>query len=426
MFNKIASTFLVKTIVAFINLAIVVLLSQLIGAEGKGEASIVLTSIAMVLLFTNIIGGPTLIYFVPRHNAFFLFLISNVWSIITCFIAYFVLIHFKTIPSDYVLPVVLLSLINSFLTTNTTILYGKEKINQANLILLIQAIVNIAILALFIINFNQKNVFAYINSLYITYGLCFIISFIMVKNYLVNINFSNSKKIIYELSKLGIINQLGHFLKFMSFRFIYYIIVRYSITHSEGEGLVGIFSNCNSITEAVLLITNSYISVIHPRISNSTDNNYSANLTLKYTKHSTILCALALLILILFPDSFWLWLFGNDFVGLRNIIIMLCPGILFYNIALITGHYFSGTGRPQINTIANLIGLITTFGFIYFIIPGFNLTQIAVISSLSYLTTTIVIVIYFLRDTKFSLFELFPSINDIKDLKNDIFLLLKK
>lgn len=421
MFNKIAFTFFIKTSVAVINLAIVVLLSQKIGAEGKGEASLILTSIAMLLLFTNIIGGASLIYFVPRYNVLQLFIISNIWSLIVCAASYFIFSQFNLVPAEFVFHVIALSFINSLFATNSGILLGKERIALNNLLLFFQAAINIVVLYFLIENVSQNNVFAYINSLYVSFGVCLLISILFVFKYLSTSIVSNINELIKESFRLGLYNQLGHFLKFLSFRFIYFIIAEYS-----GESALGLFSNSNSVTESVLLITNSYVTVLLPHISNSTNHETSKQITQKYTKHSIILCLLALLIVALLPDNFWIWLFGNEFIGLQKIIIILCPGILFYNVALIVGHYFSGIGKPQINTIGNFFGLIITFLLVWIVIPEFNLLQISLISTLSYFITTVVILIYFIKDTNSKIAEIIPTIKDFKDLKNDILLLIKK
>ena len=78
MVKKIASTFIIKVIIAVLNLAIVIVLSRFIGAAGKGEASLIVTTIAMILIFCNMIGGSSLVYFVPRNNTFLLFLINRI------------------------------------------------------------------------------------------------------------------------------------------------------------------------------------------------------------------------------------------------------------------------------------------------------------------------------------------------------------
>src|SRR4051812_15898136 len=124
LFKKTAHTFITKVITSLLNLAIIIVLSRFLGAHGKGEASLIVASIAMLMLFCNMIGGASLIYLVPRHNVFQLAAISNLWSVIVCAISYFILLNFTLVPSKFILHVCLLSLISSFLSTNLSILLG--------------------------------------------------------------------------------------------------------------------------------------------------------------------------------------------------------------------------------------------------------------------------------------------------------------
>src|SRR5258708_31282791 len=99
MLKKISFTFSIRALIAISNLAIVILLSRYTGAQGKGEASLIITSIALILLFSNIVGGSSLVYFVPRYNIFQLFVLSNAWSVFVCVLAYFIFSNSTLIAS---------------------------------------------------------------------------------------------------------------------------------------------------------------------------------------------------------------------------------------------------------------------------------------------------------------------------------------
>jgi O-antigen/teichoic acid export membrane protein len=420
MLKKVASTFGIKVLIAILNLAIVILLSRFIGALGKGEASIIITSIAMILLFCNMVGGSSLVYFVPRYNTFLLFLLSNLWSVIICAAGYFVFISFNLIPQSFVVPVIILSLINSFLATNLSILLGKEKIMSQNYVMLLQTVINLIVLWLLIKSFGQMNIGSYINSLYAAMLACFIISTILILPYLKNASFAESRKLSRELVKLGMINQIGHIMKFISFRVSYYVLAKYS-----GDAALGVYSNGISLIESLLLISNSFSAILYPRVANSTDKNASQSLTLLMTKLSIILCIAALIPLLFLPSSFWVWLFGAEFNGVHQVILLLAPGIIFYNIALIIGHYFSGIGKYRINTISSLFGLITTIVMSAIFIPAFGIKEAAIISSVSYLVTAAFVMISFAKEAEIKTHHLLPSMTDLKWLRTQFFTLLK-
>ncbi|MCE3278682.1 MAG: hypothetical protein K0S44_873 [Bacteroidetes bacterium] len=409
MIKKIAFTFAIKIIIAVLNLAIVIVLSRYIGAAGKGEASLVATSLAMILLFCNIIGGSSLVYFVPRNNNCQLFFLSNCWSLLVCIASYFIFNTFDLIMPEVVLPLIVLTLINSFLTTNMTILLGQERITAHNIISLLQAIINLGILFLMFESINKLNVTSYIYSLYASMGLCLLISSFLVIPYLIKDKSPRDQKLVFKLFEYGAYSQAGHIMKFMSFRCTYYMLVNFS-----GEVVLGIFSNGVSLIESVFLISNSISTVLFPKVANSGDNEYSRTITIQLTRFSIILCLLALIPLCLLPPSFFTWLFGSEFAGVHNIILLLAPGVLFYNIALVIGHYFSGIGRIRVNTWANLTGLLTTVAMGMLFYPNFGIDQIAIISTVSYITTAALIIYHFKKDAGIGLLKLIPKISDIK------------
>lgn len=420
MFKKIAFTFGIKLTIAILNLAIVIILSRYLGAAGKGEASLIVTSIAMILLFCNMIGGSSLVYFAPRYNLAQLFLFSNGWSVIVCTLSYPIFFAFDLVSAEAITPVILLSLINSFLSTNLTLLLGKERINTHNWISLLQTVLNTIILIAMIKGLNQYNIGSYILSLYISMGACLLISTLLVMPLVRMDTTKKESGLLLQLTKYGVYNQVGHVMKFMSFRCTYYMLSNYS-----GDVILGIFSNGVSLIESVFLISNSISTVLYPKVANSKDAVYSQQLTLQLTKFSILLCVMALIPLVLLPSSFFVWLFGNEFSNVHMVILLLAPGILFYNIALVIGHYFSGTGRYQVNTYANLAGLITTLVCAAIYYPSFGINEVGIISTISYILTGFVIIYYFLKESKLSLSKILPGKSDILWIKNEAFSLFK-
>lgn len=420
MFKKIAFTFGIKILIALLNLAIVVVLSRYIGAAGKGEASLIVTTIAMILLFCNIIGGSSLVYFVPRYNIIQLFILSNAWSVIVCAAAYLLFRIFPVVESSVILPVILLSLINSFLATNMTIILGKEKITTHNFISLLQTILNIIVLLMMVKGMNERNINSYIYSLYAAMGFCFLISSVIILPIIKADKAPKENGLSSKLLQYGVYGQAGHIMKFMSFRCTYYLLA-----NSAGEVMLGVFSNGVSLIESVLLISNSIATVLYPKVSNSEDLMHSRQITLQLTKLSVIVCLAALIVMVLLPSSFFVWLFGPEFSGVNKVILFLAPGILFYNIALVMGHYFSGTGQFKVNTFANLIGLLTTILCAFLWYPNFGIVEISIISTISYVTTALLIIIYFAREAGLRATDLIPRISDIKLLITEVKGLLK-
>ena len=65
MLRKIIQTFGIRAFSAFINLLIAVVLSQYLGPDGKGNQNIIITTISIILIFANLVGGATLVTWYP-------------------------------------------------------------------------------------------------------------------------------------------------------------------------------------------------------------------------------------------------------------------------------------------------------------------------------------------------------------------------
>lgn len=421
MIKKIISTFGIKIIIAAINLAVVILLSQETGAGGKGEASVIITSIAFINIICSFLGGPPLVYLVPRENLSQLIFISYLWSLIICIAAYLVLLLTNIIPVEFVIHVAILSFLNAIISTNLTLLLGKEKILGRNLLALLQSLLIIIILIIFFYFYNEKNVFAYISSLYNAFTAVAILSFILLLPSAKKISVDGLPILILKTSKFGFYNQTGHIMQFLSLRISYYFLLKYA-----GEAGVGIYSNGVSLAESIWLISNSMTMVQYARIANNENKKENQELTLRLIKASTVFCIAGVIPLLILPAAFYEWLFGNEFTGVKTVILILAPGIVIYNLELIISHYFSGTGRYHINTLGNLTGLIVTILLTLFLIPHYGIIEAAVIATLSYSATALFVSWQFFREPGVEAGKLLFTTADLHYIKNEIRLFMNK
>lgn len=409
MFKNISITFLSRIITALLNLVTVVILSRYLGASVKGEASLIISTITLYLIGCNIIGGATLVYMTPRHQTGKLMLISYAWSFSCCMLLFFVFNFFHLVSAEMSLPVALLACINSLGSININILLGKQKIKAVNMLLLLQVLLILSSLFVAIKIVHNNNINGYIYALYIAYGAVAISSLLLLFNANTNSkNYSSFKTIIIESFKYGALNQLGHIIQFTSLRLSYYLL-----NNTTGSKDLGIYSNAISLTESIWLISNSIATVQYSKIANSTNREESILLTQQLSKVSSMLCLLAVIVLVIIPEAFYLYLFGEEFIGIKNIIYLLAPGIFVYNYALIIGHYFSGIGKYQAEVMANFGGLIITLVLSFVAIKnGYNSLWASGISSISYITTAIILTIMFIRISKTKLVALLPTTSD--------------
>jgi O-antigen/teichoic acid export membrane protein len=99
----------------------------------------------------------------------------------------------------------------------------------------------------------------------------------------------------------------------------------------------------------------------------------------------------------------------------KQIVLLLIPGVFFYNFYLITGHYFSGKGKYHINTVASAIGLIVTLVLSLILIPKYDFYGAAMAGTASFIATSAYAFWVFRRISGFPLSEFFPGKGDITE-----------
>ena len=87
-----------------------------------------------------------------------------------------------------------------------------------------------------------------------------------------------------------------------------------------------------------------------------------------------------------------------------------------FNVALIVGHYFSGTGKYHVNTIASFAGLAVAVVLYSLMIPALGITGAGWATSISYSFTSLIVVLFFAREMVIRRSDIIPRKGEIKTL----------
>lgn len=424
MLGKILNTFGTRLVSAILNLLIAIVISRLLGPEGKGAQGIIIATIAYILVFANLMGGGAIVYLTPRFHFAIILIPAYVWSLITGTLFFGILYFFDLVNPQIVVHVCLLSIINAFTSINSSLLIGKEKISASNLIALVQPLVIVISLFVFFFILSQNTIQSYITSLYIAFGISFMVSVFYLQKFagIFRIGvLAEYVEIIQKMLRYGILNQLAHIFQLLSFRMSFYWLEQ---VFSEAE--VGVYSNGTSLIESIWLISRSISMVQYARISNTDDIKYAQKLTINLTFAAMIASFALLLVMVFLPPELFVFVYGKGFADVGRVIQSLAPGVLFFNIALIMGHYFSGIGKYHINTIASFAGLIISIILFSIMIPTMGILGAGWATSISYVFTSLIVLLFFVRESKFGFREFFPSKAEMRDVGVEILGMLKK
>ena len=375
MIRKILHTIFTKFSSAGLGFLTIILISQILGVEAKGEQAIMVYNINLLLMLFTLIGNSTLIYLTPRKDFSNLIIPSFLWIVIT---AILVSLFFPNI-CVFIAVLAAISEINQFL------LLGKQKISQANILKLIYPLVSFSyILILWLFN-RFTSVEDFITAMLIAYIVSFFYGIFALRDEYKNLKLISKQELTSSfktLFSLGVTKQIGYIAQSMNYRLCFYILGFYC-----GKTLVGIYSNAVSLSEAVMLFGSSLALVQYSSLSNNEDDSSSKQFSWKMSKINGIFTAGALLVLCLLPSEVYSFIFGKGFEEISQAIRILSIGVLPLSIASNFTQYFYAKGNFKISTFASIIGLVITIIAGLILIPKYQLQGAALAATLSYFTT---------------------------------------
>jgi O-antigen/teichoic acid export membrane protein len=408
MFKKITGTFLTRILVSFLNFTIIILTSKLMGAEARGSISLCMLAIAIAGLINEIIGGPAVVYLVPRYTNSSIAKYSYAWAVLISLLSSLLLGVFNFYEFSFFPLVAACSLMLCLGAIHQFILLGHQKINQFNKLALIQSIILFAVFMTFIF-LKQYYIQVYFYAILTAYSVAFLLglkytSFIWSKedNKLpqanLNILFNN-----------GILTQLASLTHLLSSRVSFYFS-----SHFLSLAFVGVLSTAVSVTEAAMLFSSSVALITASTVSNESNKTKAANTTLQLIKLSLMISVAILFALSIFPESLMSNIFGKDFKGIKIIIFTLIPGALANSVSQVISHYYSGLGKFKINMTVGFISLAVSIsaGMLYYkstsvLLPGGIISASAIVAMIYFVRL-------FLKDNQWPILQLIPSMHDIK------------
>ena len=410
MLRKIIHTIFSKGIISIINFLVVLITARYLGADGRGQISILFLNVTVILLFNDIIGGSALVYVIPKKNPYSLLLPALFVGVFTgllfplLFHLYF---HFQT---QELICFMMLALLSNLSSISNVFLNGFEKIKQNNIASISQSITIIGSLALQFFVLHNYSVFSFYRSLGLGYLINFLISTFYLKSSFKRSSFS-WKESFTLMARYGLILQAGNIFQLLNYRFCYYVLD--SANDIQSRKNVGVFSTASSISEAVWVIMNGIAMVQYATLSNRDNPQLAINITVKLAKISFALSAFALLVLNCLPTEVFTFLFGKDFTDIKTYCLLLAPGIAMAGFTGIYAHYFAATGNMKTSTISALVGLMITLSCSFILIPIFGTKGAAYTNCAAYMASSLFLIFMFKKQSQISFYNLFFKWNKL-------------
>lgn len=200
-------------------------------------------------------------------------------------------------------------------------------------------------------------------------------------------------------------------------QFLNYKLDVFVVGFFAGAASVGRYTLAVSLGQLLWLMSNSVATVLLPKVAASTDDDVSIRHTARVTRLSlwaTAVCGLALALLATQAIPV---LYGEAFSPSVMALLWLLPGIVVFSVANVLAAYIAGIGKPRLNLLVSGVSLIVTITLDLLLIPKLNIVGAAIASTVSYSLSSLLLVLFFRRETGASLREiLLPTLEDARML----------
>ena len=394
MFRNFIESILSKGFTSISNFVSVILTAQFLGAEGRGELTLIILAISIVGIFQNLIGGSALTFYTNQYASKSLLMISFLWLMLISITIPLILVYFSLCPKIYLLDVIFISFLIGGISIFQSILLGMEKIRLLNIIEFLKAFLLLLFLIIHFYFIQNISIISVIHSYFISAIISFSIVILMSYKNLKGGKFLDLKIITKKVFKMGFEMQINNILQLINYRFCFYLIEK--LISLEALGIVSV---AVSLAETIWIICKSAATVLFSKLINEKEQSKKIQMTISFSKLSYILTFLATIFLILIPNIIYTTIFGNDFHQINIILISYSPSILFLAFFTILNHYFSASNQNKIK-IYGIIGSGIAISFAYFMMFCFLIYQFNI-------------------QTKSNLKEFFSNFNTLKTLRKN-------
>jgi O-antigen/teichoic acid export membrane protein len=409
MFKNIIHSLFTKGLVAVINFFILIISSRYLGVSSRGEISIFILNIAIIQIVNEIYTGYSLVYFIPKFDLKKIYILGLVYTLIFASLSNVIVVLLnKQVPGygwlGYIIS--LLIIINTF---NCVLILGKEKVKVYNFLNLMQPLILLIGLGFSLLVLKEFTFNAYIFPLLISFVISFIFSTGLVLKF--DLKATNGKA--FNLKPIlvnGLICQAAVLMHIFCNRYSYYLL--------PSSAKVGLYSSASSLIESVLIISNGISPVLLARVANTGNTLRSSEMTLSLSKASLLFSLLAVIVIFLLPEDFFIYLLGDGYVGIKHLMMLYSPGILMVSFFGIISNYFSALGKLKLTLLCNSFGFIISLIFAPVLIKKYDLDGAAYTVNLAYLAVAIAIGVAFFVTNNMKLKRLFSFKNDVKNLKD--------
>jgi len=197
-------------------------------------------------------------------------------------------------------------------------------------------------------------------------------------------------------------------------QFLNYRLDVFFVSFFAGVAAVGLYTLAVTLAQVIWLISNAAATILLPRVAAAHETTTeTASQTARVTRLALWASAASALMLALCANYLLTWIYGEAFRGSLAPLLWLLPGIVIFSTANVLASYLAGIGKPRLNLFVSLAGLLVTVSLNLILIPRLNIVGAAISSTVSYTTSAILIIWFFIRESRVPLRQIvLPTLAD--------------
>ncbi|GAA4382386.1 lipopolysaccharide biosynthesis protein [Hymenobacter koreensis] len=384
MLRRLVHTFTARLGIALLNFVVVLITARFLGAAGRGQVSLFVTDIALLLLFIGLLGGSSLIYLGARRNLWHLLVPAATWATVVCLLGSAGIWIWRHPSPTYMAHLLAIAWLQAGFSITTALLLSRRKEQTFNLLNIAQAGLLAGGLWLVLTVLNERTVAAYWWVCYPAYGFPLLVSAALLLQTPDRLARGLGwRAAARELARHSRSAHFSNILSFLNYRVSYYFLAAWA-----GPEAVGVLSVGTALAEAIWLIPRSAAQVQYLDLVHATDKQAEALATTRTARLALLATGAAVLVLVALPAKILAGIFGPEFDAARPIILLLAPGTLAISLTMLVSSYFAGLARYRINNLAQTVGLAVTLAACGLLIPRYGAPGAALATTLSYLAST--------------------------------------
>lgn len=263
----------------------------------------------------------------------------------------------------------------------------------------------------FSIPFNNHAGSATINAVLYRYflvffiqGLVLVIAFIIKNKSWRQLLFPSGNE-LKKLTRFSLTALMANFIFFLVYRIDYWFVHANTAICTQAD--LGNYIQVSKMGQVLLIVPQIIASVIFPKTASGSDRAELNTSLMVIARLLSQLFLCIILVMALFGNQLFIFLFGETFNRMFWPFIIILPGIFCLSVLSLLSAYFSGKGNLKVTVLGACIALLVVIVGDYIFVPLYGIIAAAAVSTAGYFVNMLYSLLQFYKDYSVSWADFF-------------------